>query len=431
MSRQRVLTVFILLILAAPLIADSVYLKNGTCLKGTITAEHPDRIEMKLESGEAKTIPRSEIAMIKKGSAPTEEYRKRLKATDEKDLDAMIALASWCGENNLKRQSVAVLRKVLKLDEDHPMSRRALKMTWTGSKWSKDKKKNKVGAPTAASQLMREKMGLKLTPPAAWQVKDTGETGLALTGPERYRQPVKIEILLSSAATSDAFKAEAEGWSEPQAVTYGKLAGFVAERTHGDKHRLLRSREYALAGNGWAHTVRLTALDVEMSDWVPHVELVLKSFVVMAPKLDFKNSHLGIGFRFPQNAGWNLNPAVGPDKKPIGFFMVHSGEDALAYARMFYLQPPLDAVPEDLEEYLKGMAKGEDVKNKWDTKLGTLKARAWETDGLESGIPVRNIYLVAVQGKKFHQIQFACHERSIDEFRAVFNAMIASFVISG
>ena len=44
------------------------------------------------------------------------EYARRYRATDKRDVPAMLALADWCGEKKLKTYANLVYRKVLRLD---------------------------------------------------------------------------------------------------------------------------------------------------------------------------------------------------------------------------------------------------------------------------------------------------------------------------
>ncbi len=203
MLRRRLLAVLIiplaLLLLATPLVGDQIYLKSGgRPIEGTVVAEHPDRIEVKLASGEVKTISRSDIAMIQKVSAGAAEFKTRLKNLEDDDLDGLLELAAWCGENRLRRQRLTVLKKAIKVDPDCPEANRALLKKWNGSRWVKDREKGKVPAPQAASKAKYEAIGLTLTTPTGWKAQDSGAKGLKLDGPSRYRQAVCVQDVAHS-----------------------------------------------------------------------------------------------------------------------------------------------------------------------------------------------------------------------------------------
>ncbi len=431
MLRRRLWLVPLLLaLLATPIIGDQIFLKDGKRIDGTIIAEHADRIEVKLESGEVKTIPRSAIGMISKAKKSAGEYKKRLAALPKDDLDAHLDLAAWCAENKMRRQRTAVLKRALKIDKNCPEAQRALIKKWNGSKWVKDKAKRKVAAPQAASRAKLEKIGLTLTAPTGWQTKDGGDKGLTLTGPSRYREAVTLEIAPAEVDPASAFGDAEEKWTPAKDVTFGKLAGRVAERLHRRESRRLKTREYVVAGNGWMHRIRFTCLEVEFNDWLPHLDLVLRSIVVLAPKLDFKSTALDIGFAFPNISEWQVGELTNKEEKTsLGVIMIHQGDSALAFARIFYLVMDVsDDVAGNLDEGLSGQTSNADIKAKKDARLGPLKARLWESDTLQQGIPVFQINFLAVKGKKGHFFTFMCHEQSEKTFRPAFEKLCSSFV---
>ncbi len=431
MLRSRLWLVPLLLaLLATPLIGDQIYLKDGKRIDGKIVAEHPDRVEIKLASGEVKTVPRSEIGMIKKASAAEGDFKKRLAALEKDDLGAHLDLAAWCAENRLRRQRTIVLKRAIKIDKDCPEAQRAMVKVWNGSKWVRDKKRRKVDAPQAASRAKLEKIGLTLTAPTGWTAKNAGEKGITLNGPSRYRQPVTLEIGPASEDPGSAFGNADEKWTPARDVTFGKLSGRVAERLHRQESRRLKSRVYVLAGNGWMHRIRYTCLEVEFDDWLPHVDLVLRSFVVLEPKLDFKSATLGIGFAFPNLSEWQIAELKSEDEKSsLGVFLIHQGEGALGFCRIFYLQMGVsEDVVNDLDRGLGGQVQSADIKAKKDARLGPLKARLWEAETLEQGIPMFQINLLAVQGTKGHFFTFVCHEQSVKTFRPALEKMFSSFV---
>jgi hypothetical protein len=286
-----------------------------------------------------------------------------------------------------------------------------------------------VETPQAASQAKYEKIGLSLTTPTGWTLADSGEKGVTLSGPARYRHPVTLEIAPSPVGPPDAFADEDEKWSESQEVTYGKLSGRVAERLHKDGSRRLKTRQYVLSGNGWMHRIRFTTLQVEFADWLGHVDLVMRSLVVHEPKLDIKDPALGIGFRFSDIKNWQVGRIQNQAKVAIGMILIHQGEGPLAFCRIFYIQQDVsDEVAGDLDRGLSGRVSSADVRAKKDARLGPAKARLWEAETLHSGVPVFQLELLAVQGKKGHFFTFMCHEQSESKFRPAFEELCASFV---
>jgi hypothetical protein len=97
-------------------------------------------------------VPRADIAMVKKGTSRADEFRTRLKAVADDDVEGLLELAAWCDEQKLSRQRVTVHRKILKVDPDCPEARRGLRQCWNGSKWAKDPMKCEVEPPAAGAR---------------------------------------------------------------------------------------------------------------------------------------------------------------------------------------------------------------------------------------------------------------------------------------
>jgi hypothetical protein len=410
--RSRALAVALLLLLAAPLSADTVMLKSGKSLNGTIKAEHPDRIELELESGEVKTILRSEIVLVRKGRSIHEEYKSRL-AEAKGDAEKLRELAAWCESKKMKRQRRSVLREILKLEPDCGEARHAAGQIWNGEKWVKDRAKGRVPAPKPGRVVAFQPQGVKAVLPEGW-TSEIGPERSVIRGPARYRRPVEIEILTVDGPPEARFKDE--GWlGEPTAATLGGLTALMAERDVKEDGCSLRIRELAAASAGRTVVVRYVALAFERQDWEPHLALVLKKLeVVAAAKPDYVNRRLGIGFRYPKNQGWEVHEEAMDD---AGLALLHRGMDAtdqavLAYACMG--DAPAaglsdEAIRQELIRQFRALGQVTAMRNERKSYLGTLPGTVWDADMLMDGVPRSARFLAAVKDRRIHVLVVITH----------------------
>jgi hypothetical protein len=253
---------------------------------------------------------------------------------------------------------------------------------------------------------------------------------------------VLLEVALLPDGIGKQFKDEDEAWSEPKSVTFGKVAGLVAERTHKMGRTEFRVREYALSNGPQSFLMRLSAISAEFADWVPHLDLVLEGMKPYAVKPDYVNKKLGIGFCYVKDEGWIIRDSGGAtsqfslqesgDEETPGLVLIHAGENATDIALLLYLQMDnedevVDLDDSDLEGMLNELAGQGDLKDKRDCYLGMVKAKLWDFEMLSGGVPMRGIFLVSIANGKTHILVFQCHERSIDRFRPCFERVRTTF----
>ena len=264
---RHLLTAIVVVALAATLSADSIILKSGTSLDGEITAEHPDRVEIRLRSGEMRTVPRDEIAVLRKGESRLDQYRKRLAAVKSDDVAGFLDLAAWCSEQKMSRQRIQVLRKAVKANPDCAEARQGLGQIWNGKSWKKDKKKGVVAPPAAGPKAKCEALGIQITLPKGFTVRPSDDSELRIQGPARYRVPVIIAFLESSVEPAARFSAK--GWSTPVPVKHGKLEGLRSDREEKKDGCRIRTREHAYLSEGHGLIARLTTLSGEFAFAAP------------------------------------------------------------------------------------------------------------------------------------------------------------------
>jgi hypothetical protein len=158
-------TIAILLLLVAPGLvrADTVVLKNGLELFGTVT-EKGDAVVVELD-GKTRTIDRSRIREIRKGATAYEEFSRRAAALADDDATGWYRLALWAREQGVDRVREA-LDRVLDADPDHRAARRELGFELVDGEWlGADEAKRRKGfvlaggkwmLPAEADRLMRD-----------------------------------------------------------------------------------------------------------------------------------------------------------------------------------------------------------------------------------------------------------------------------------
>lgn len=124
----------LLFALAEPLVADTIYRKDGRKVDGEILEETDQQVIVKTKFGPV-TIERSDILRIEKGLPLIEQFGERWEQVDRTDPLALIDLAEWCDENRLGRESRKVYREVLKVDTENEIARRELGYVKSNGEW--------------------------------------------------------------------------------------------------------------------------------------------------------------------------------------------------------------------------------------------------------------------------------------------------------
>jgi hypothetical protein len=97
--------------------ADEVHLRAGGTIVGRLIDEGGPEIEVQQDLGAVK-LRRSEVAWVKRGIAPRDEFPARLAAIDAEDPQALLALAAWAEEKGLpdKAREARVMARDLALE---------------------------------------------------------------------------------------------------------------------------------------------------------------------------------------------------------------------------------------------------------------------------------------------------------------------------
>lgn len=129
-----------MLLLEAPVSADTLVLLRGGELEGTVTKE-PDAnggfYEFKLDSGVMMKIKKSEVDRIVVPQESLASYQAELARVKPADVAGHLAMAEWCSVNRLRTQQERHRRKVIELEPNHRETRLLLGYSWNAklSKW--------------------------------------------------------------------------------------------------------------------------------------------------------------------------------------------------------------------------------------------------------------------------------------------------------
>ncbi len=113
--------------------ADVFHLKAGGTLEGLLLETQEGQHRVRTVVGIVR-LPVADVERIEPGETPFEEYDRRAAAAPDTP-SAQVALADWCGQQNLRTERRAHLRKALELDPDCEPARRALGYVRVGDLW--------------------------------------------------------------------------------------------------------------------------------------------------------------------------------------------------------------------------------------------------------------------------------------------------------
>lgn len=126
---------FVIIVLAAaPALADDIYLRGGGQITGQIIAETEDSVTVDIGGGTI-TANMSSVVKIDRNESPLQEYRKRAAVIPEGDAEAWRELARWATSYSLSSQVREAYREVLKVLPDDEEANTAVGMVQLGGKW--------------------------------------------------------------------------------------------------------------------------------------------------------------------------------------------------------------------------------------------------------------------------------------------------------
>jgi hypothetical protein len=131
---KKLIPSLVLLLVAAPLLADEIRLVGGGTIVGQIVEKTADRVVVDTGPGRV-TFPTSRVASIKTGRSALFEFRERLRAIDPQDAEGFVALGRWADAVDLDTQAGEAYQRALAADPTNASANLALGRVEQGGRW--------------------------------------------------------------------------------------------------------------------------------------------------------------------------------------------------------------------------------------------------------------------------------------------------------
>jgi hypothetical protein len=129
---KRILVMTVLV--AAPAIADDVYLRGGGQITGQIVEQTSEHVVVDIGGGTI-SARMSSVVSIEKGTSPLQEFRDRAAAVPAGDAEAWRGLARWATGHALASQAEEAWRAVVDILPDDEEANRALGLVRLDGRW--------------------------------------------------------------------------------------------------------------------------------------------------------------------------------------------------------------------------------------------------------------------------------------------------------
>ena len=126
--------IVIVVLAAAPVLADEVILRGGGSMTGQIVDQTADSVTVDIGYGTI-TAKMSNVVKIIKSTSPLQEYRERAAKIPADDTEAWRKLAQWAHGQALSTQAHEAWRHVLAVLPDDQEANTALGMVQLNGKW--------------------------------------------------------------------------------------------------------------------------------------------------------------------------------------------------------------------------------------------------------------------------------------------------------
>jgi hypothetical protein len=115
--------------------ADKVLYKDGRApVEGTVLEKNADQVVLQTKFGQI-TIPMKDVLRIETGKTAAESFKEKWESVDKDNVEDLLALAEWCEESGLSRETKKIYRRVIEVDPNHETARRALGDVLVDGKW--------------------------------------------------------------------------------------------------------------------------------------------------------------------------------------------------------------------------------------------------------------------------------------------------------
>jgi hypothetical protein len=121
-------------LLAAPAVADEVFLRGGGRVSGRIVEQTKDAVVIETAPGRL-TLPTKRIERIVESRSALEEFQERAADLAPTDAAGWAALARWAAERQLATQALEAWQRALAGDPAHPEANAALGRVELDGEW--------------------------------------------------------------------------------------------------------------------------------------------------------------------------------------------------------------------------------------------------------------------------------------------------------
>jgi hypothetical protein len=126
--------IVVVALVAAPLLADDVYLRGGGQVTGEIVERSADFVKVDVGGGTI-TVRTSSVVRIETGESPLQEYRARAASIPAGDAEAWRELARWAESRALGTMAGEAWSKVVAILPDDEEANRALGQVQLDGRW--------------------------------------------------------------------------------------------------------------------------------------------------------------------------------------------------------------------------------------------------------------------------------------------------------
>lgn len=195
-TRLLGLAILALALLAAPLLADIIHLKNGGRIEGRIIKQTPTEVHVRTKFGTVMKLKPAQIKRIEKKRDIWDDYERERNKVKNNDADGLFALYQWCKQNGMKHEAARVLDEVLQANPDHPAVHQMRGEVNIAGKWMKPEQAKAAGYRLHEGKWLTHDAFMKATGHVRWGSKWITEAEY-----DRLKIKTEMESLLNMELT--------------------------------------------------------------------------------------------------------------------------------------------------------------------------------------------------------------------------------------
>lgn len=196
-----------ILVVASPVLGDTLTLKNGKTFEGKVVKETSTHIHFKIRGLGTQKFPKSMVEKVEKGASVFDQYEAKRKELAGDDADGHFELGIWCKENTLRKEAKAEFKAAVKADPDHAGARKELGYVYYEGEWLTQKRYDEVMAEIAVREnavISGFKTGETYKdedaefsvgiPTGGWEKDADSGLSVSFIGPELGKAPVTLHL---------------------------------------------------------------------------------------------------------------------------------------------------------------------------------------------------------------------------------------------